>query len=531
MKKQNRMTGAIPALRTCLLAVLFLAGRDAAGAVKPNILMILADDLGYGDVSCYNPRRGKISTPNIDRLAAQGFRFTDAHSSSGVCSPSRYALLTGRYHWRTGKAGIVGLFGPPMIAAERLTLPRLLQQHGYRTAAVGKWHLGWNWPIPPGEAEAFKAVPGDESEAPEDRQRLLWQSVFSRTLPGGPTTRGFQSYFGTDVPNWPPYCFIENDRTIGIPSVFLPKRLIGGNMASLQGPALPGWMLEDILPALADRACDFLRDAARRPEPFFLYLPLTSPHTPLAVNRDWRGKSGLNNPYADLVMETDAVVGRVLAALEESGAADRTLVLFTSDNGCSPNIGAADLEKQGHFPSGPFRGYKSDVWEGGHRVPFLVRWPGVVRPGGVSRQPVHQADWMATLAEILGQRLPAAAGEDSFSLLPLLRGKDKPLRDHMVSQSIRGLLALRFGSWKLIFGKGSGGWTQGDDGLPGQLYNLDRDPGETINLFAEQPGTVRKLSRQMEKLVESGRSTPGRKQKNDVPIPWAYRMADLKGSN
>jgi arylsulfatase A len=461
---------------------------------KPNIIVILADDLGYGDVQCNNPTRGKIPTPNIDRLASQGMRFIDGHSSSGVCSPSRYTLLTGRYHWRTGKSGIVGQWEKPMITADRLTVPALLKQHGYRTAAIGKWHLGWTWPA---------VVDGKRN--------------WTQPIKDGPTTRGFDTYFGTDVPNWPPYCFIENNRTVGIPSETLPASLVGNNLASKPGVALPGWKLEAILPTLGDRACAFIADAAKQPEPFFLYMPLTAPHTPLAVTDEWKGKSGLG-AYADFVMETDAVVGRVLDTLEKSGAAGNTLVLFTSDNGCAPYIGVPAMEAKGHFPSGPLRGYKSDAWDGGHREPFIVRWPGTVKPGTVCGQLVHQADLLATCAGILDVKLPANNGEDSVSFLPLLRGEDKPIREHAVSQSSGGVLALRSGSWKLVFGKGSGGWSKGTVQTPGQLYNLADDIGEKNNLYAKYPERVAEMTALMEKIIREGRSTPGPQKGNDVPV-------------
>jgi arylsulfatase A-like enzyme len=248
-------------------------------------------------------------------------------------------------------------------------------------------------------------------------------------------------------------------------------------------------------------------------------MPLTSPHTPLAVNAQWKGKSGLNT-YADFVIETDAVVGRVLAALERSGAAGHTFVLFTSDNGCAPYIGADELEKKGHYPSGPLRGYKSDVWEGGHRVPFIVRWPGAVKAGAVCHQLVHQADLLATCADIIGATLPANAGEDSVSFLPLLSGEEKPVREHAISQSMRGLLSIRRGQWKLIAGRGSGGWSKGQDEHPAQLYNLEDDLAETRNLWAEKGAIATELTTLLEKLVNDGRSTPGPPQKNDVPVKW-----------
>jgi arylsulfatase A-like enzyme len=520
------MTRRTTLIGCAVLALKLAAGVQAPRASEPepthppNIVVILADDLGYGDVQCYNRQRGKIPTLHIDRLASQGMLFTDAHSSSGVCSPSRYTLLTGRYHWRTRlQAGIVGEFGRPLIAPDRLTIAGLLARHGYRTACVGKWHLGWDWPIPPGKETLFRAPPASPDAAPMDEQRAVWRDTFVLPIEGGPTTRGFTTYFGTDVPNWPPYCFIENNRTKGIPSEFLPGALLKNNLASLQGPALPGWRLEAILPALADRACGFIEQAAIGPFPFFLYLPLTAPHTPLAVNAAWRGKSGLN-PYADLVMETDAVVGRVLAALERSGTADHTLVFFTSDNGCAPYIGLDELKAKGHFPSGPLRGYKSDVWEGGHRVPFIVRWPGVVRARARSDQLVLQADLMATCAEILDTTREDGNAEDSCSLLPLLKGMDKPVRESAVTQSAQGLFAIRKGPWKLILGPGSGGWGTGRDDQPAQLYNLADDLAESRNLHASRPDVAAELTALMESTVSRGRSTSGAVRRNDVPVNW-----------
>lgn len=456
-----------------ILAVLLLAPLAAlqAAADKPNILVIYADDLGYGDVQCNNPNRGKIPTPNIDRLAAQGMRFTDGHSSSGVCSPSRYTLLTGRYHWRTRlQDGIVGPFGEPLITPDRMTIGTLAQQQGYRTACIGKWHLGMDWPVTKeqrsllaparqfaeGASKAEKRAAAARAIATEE-QIAVWRDVFSKPIGGGPSTRGFDLYFGTDIPNWPPFCFIENDRTLGIPTEFLPRQLMSNNQASNQGPALKDWKLEGILPALGDRTIQFVDEAVANKEPFLVYLPLTTPHTPLAVNPEWKGKSGLN-AYADLVMETDAVVGRVLDALEKSGAADNTLVIVTADNGCAPYVGVKDLERMGHYPSGPLRGYKADAWEGGHRVPFIVRWPGMVKPGGVCSRLVHQADFLRTFADVFGAQLPDTAGEDSFSLLPLLKGEDKPIRENAVSASIRGTPGLRSGPWKYIPAPGSGGW-------------------------------------------------------------------------
>lgn len=522
-------------MKRILLATVFLVPlvvAQSAAPAKPNILILYADDLGYGDVQCYNPERGKIPTPHIDKLASQGMRFTDGHSSSGVCSPSRYTLLTGRYHWRTKlQRGIVGAFEPALIARDRMTIGTLAKQQGYRTACIGKWHLGMDWPVTKQQRALLAplAKPDDEvgkaskkavaSEAvPTEEQVAFWREVFSKPIAGGPTTRGFDLYFGTSVPNWPPFCFIENDRTVGIPTEFLPARLLRDNQASIQGPALKDWKLEPILPALGDRTIQFINESVSRREPFLVFMPLTSPHTPLAVNAEWKGKSGLNL-FADFVMETDAVVGRVLDALEKSGAADNTLVIFTADNGCAPYIGVQDLEKKGHYPSGPLRGYKADAWEGGHRVPFIVRWPGVVKPGSVCNQLVSQADFIRTFADVFGAELPDNVAEDSFSLLPLLKGDDKPIRENTVSASINGVPAVRSGSWKYIPASSSGGWGKGGDpSRPVQLYNLADDLGETKNLAAAMPEKVAEMKALLEKLITDGRSTPGAKQKNDVEV-------------
>lgn len=512
----------------CLLLIPSLVARSQTpgSGRAPNVVVILADDLGYGDISCNNPERGKIRTPHIDRLAAQGLRFTDAHSSSGVCSPSRYTLLTGRYHWRSRlQQGIVNLWEVPLIAPDRLTIAGLARQNGYRTACVGKWHLGWNWPIAAEQTAYFRGFEGRDQAAITDAHRAAWRDVFSQPIAGGPIARGFDTYFGTDVPNWPPYCFIENDRTVGIPSQLLPAEKLTEQLASLPGPALPDWKLEAILPALADRACALITEAATNRTPFLLYMPLTSPHTPLAVNAPWRGKSGLESPVADLVLETDAVVGRVLDALAQNGVLDNTLVIFTSDNGFAPYTGAKDLEARGHYPSGPLRGYKGDAWEGGHRVPLIACWPNVVQPGGVCSQLVHHADVMATLADIWGTKLPDNAGEDSISFLPLLHGADRPVREQAISQGAAGLMALRLGSWKLIVGAGGGGPWSGLSAEPktasaGQLYNLDADLAETNNLYDEQPERVAQMMSLLEKLVQDGRSTPGAPQTNDVPVLW-----------
>ncbi|MBN1558288.1 MAG: sulfatase-like hydrolase/transferase [Lentisphaerae bacterium] len=493
----------------------------------PNIVYFLVDDMGYGDASCLNPD-GKIQTPNIDRLAGEGMIFADAHSSSAVCSPTRYSVLTGRYNWRSSlQKGIVGVYGDPLIAEDRLTVPGFLQQHGYHTACIGKWHLGQGWDIE--VDDDFRPEHGYDSTAARDleaseQQRQRWREAFLKPTTGGPTTRGFDYYFGVDVPNWPPYCFIENDHTVGTPSEFLPTRLIGNNLASLQGPAMPYWHFEQLLPTWAKKAECYIKERAKADEPFFLYLPMTSPHTPLSVNKPFIGKSGLNNLYADLVIETDDILGRVLDSLERHGVADNTLVIFASDNGCAHYIGAKEMEAQGHFPSGPYRGYKSDAWDGGHRIPCIARWPGIIEPGTECSSLVCLSDLMATCVDIVGAKLPDNAGEDSISMMPLFRGTGASGRRTVVHHSSIGKFAIRNGRWKLVLCPGSGGWTYNDaeaakDGLPlVQLYDMQVDPGEAKNVQAEQPDKVRELLALLKTYVSNGRSTPGTQQNNDVPV-------------
>ena len=512
---------------------------------KPNIVYFFVDDMGYGDASCLNPS-GKIKTANIDSFAGEGMIFTDAHSSSAVCSPSRYSVLTGRYNWRsTLQKGIVGVYGDPLIAEDRMTVPGLLKKHGYHSACIGKWHLGQGWDFKVEKDAFFPSSNHSRTNLELNAEREVtpelqatWSEAFSKPTTGGPTRRGFDYYFGVDIPNWPPYCFIENDRTVGIPSEWLPERLLGDNQASFAGPSMPYWHFEQLLPTWAEKADSYIRERAETKQPFFLYLAMTSPHTPLSVNKQFIGKSGLNNLYADLVIETDDVFGRVLKSLEKHGIADNTLVIFASDNGCAHYVGAKEngrgnfesaMEPQGHFPSGPYRGYKSDAWDGGHRIPCIARWPGVIKPGSICDQLVCLSDLIATCAEIIGEKLPENAGEDSVSMLPLFREPSAKIRDHVVHHSIAGKFAIREGRWKLVLCPGSGGWTYKDDdaaqaGLPLiQLYDMKADPGEKNNLYKKEAAKVREMLALLEKLVADGRSTPGAPQKNDVPVDlWKF---------
>ena len=493
----------------------------AEPAVKPNIVFILCDDLGCGDVACNNPE-GKIPTPRIDRLAGEGMRFTNAHTTSSVCTPTRYGVLTGRYNWRSRlQSGVLGGLSPPLIEPGRLTVAGLLRQNGYHTACIGKWHLGMKWPLKP-DAEGF----GDRIEkGPEG-----WNVDYGQPITEGPNSVGFDYYFGIAASlDMVPYTFIENDRVTAIPTVDKAfPMMLGRSGMTRRGPGATEFEAVDVLPTLTRKAVEYIAQRTAPgadQKPFFLYLPYASPHTPIVPSPEWQGRSGLNY-YADFVMQTDACVGEVLDALAKHGAADNTLVIFTSDNGCSPQADFPALQEKGHNPSSIFRGHKADIWDGGHRVPFIVRRPGKVKAGATSDQLVSLVDLMATCADLLQVKLPDNAAEDSVSFLPVLLGKaDGPVREALVHHSINGKFSIRQGRWKLELCPGSGGWSSPRDpqavkqGLPPiQLYDMQDDPGEQHNAQAEHPEIVRNLTALLERYVAQGRSTPGAPQENCVPV-------------
>lgn len=474
-----------------LLAPLTASCAEPPGGAKPNIVYVLCDDLGYGDVHCLGGDRSKISTPNIDRLAGQGMIFTDAHSSSAVCTPTRYSILTGRYNWRTHlQKGVLQGFSPPLIDAARLTVPAMLKRCGYATACIGKWHLGMG----------------------------MSKTKIDAPITEGPITRGFDYFFGISASlDMPPFAFIENDHFTELPTV--QKKWVR------EGIAAPSFEAVDVLPTLTRKAVEYLGKQAKSGNPFFLYLPLNSPHTPILPSKAWQGKSKLG-AYGDFVMETDWALGEVMAALEKHGIAGNTLVIFTSDNGCSPAANIRHLQMLGHFPSGNRRGFKADIFDGGHRIPFIASWPAKIKPGTRSDQLICLTDLMATCADILETKLPQNAGEDSASLLPVFMGKaDRPVHEAVVHHSINGSFAIRQGPWKLAFCSGSGGWSEPKPGskeaqsLPSiQLYNMNDDVGERTNVSKAHPEVVERLTRIMERFIADGRSTPGTPQKNDVKI-------------
>lgn len=460
----------------------------------PNIIFILADDMGYGDVSCLNDE-SKIHTPHINRMAREGIVFTDAHASSSVCTPSRYSILTGRYAWR-GKLqrGVLGPLEAPLIENDILTLPQFLKSNGYHTACIGKWHLGMSWPFRNPRTIAGMEWSGkDIVEAANDID-------FSQAIENGPTARGFDYYFGVDVPNFPPYCFIEGNRTLGVPNKPKPESMFG-----TPGPMVEGWNLEEILPQLTRKAVAYIDERAKARKPFFLYFPLTAPHTPIAPIAKFRGKSKAGI-YGDFVMQLDDTVGQINAVLKKHGIARNSLVIMTSDNGSPGRNGSLEapgtvVEMFGHNPSWILRGMKADTWDGGHRIPFIAKWPGCIPMGSTCKELVCLMDLMATCAAILNEELSPDCAEDSFNILPYFLGEPckKPIRKELVHHGSKSLYGIRSGPWKLILGQGSGGFSPDPKTTvydpPGQLYAMNNDIREQNNLYFQHPETVEELTR------------------------------------
>ncbi len=466
-------------------------------ADQPNILVILADDMGYGDIQALNPE-SKIPTPHLNKLAGGGATFTDAHSGSAVCTPTRYGLLTGRYCWRTRlKSGV--LFPPndrPLIANDRVTIAKFLKSHGYRTAIVGKWHLGIGW-------------------ARNENGKVDFDAPFT----DGPIEKGFDQFFGIAASlDMVPYVFLRDHQAVA--KTTKTQQALGFPKYIRKGPKDPAFDPGDCLDLLAKQAGTFIKESAKADDgaPFFLYLPLTASHKPVWPHQRFVGKTKLG-PYGDFVHQVDHTVGVVLQALEESGAADNTLVIYTSDNGSFmfrrrdgekhhlANENDQGFRPQDHQANFHFRGTKADVWEGGHRVPFLVRWPkGGIKPGTTSDRVTCLTDILATVAEAVDQPLPEGAGEDSFSFLAEARGgKAAQTRPGVINHSAAGFFAIRRGPWKLILASGSGG-RQKPRGKsfekPYHLFHLGKDPSETKNLINESPDIAADLEKEFLSLAK-----------------------------
>jgi arylsulfatase A-like enzyme len=458
---------------------------------KPNIVFIMADDLGYGEVSALNvnPAKGKIVTPHVDRLVAQGMTFTDAHSGSAVCTPTRYGLLTGRYAWRTWlQSGVVQGHAPCLIDKEILTIGEMLRENGYKTGIVGKWHLNYIY----ADAETGETGGDDYKFRPPLNSQIL----------DGPLDHGFDYFYG--------YHHSRDMETV-----------VENRRAIAHKPVIT------MLPGIEEKSIDFINrhvDQALSGQPFFLYVALSSPHSPVVPAQEWQGKSGLNE-HADFVMQTDHTVGKIVEAIDAAGLRENTMIIFTSDNGTSgPTANIDELEEMGHYPSWILRGSKADIWDGGHRVPFIVRWPGITEAGSQSSALICHTDFMVTVADVIEYKLPMNAAVDGVSYLSVLYGKGiNRYRPEVVHHSFHGKFAIRSKQWKLILAPGSGGWSAPRDekaweqGLPDiQLYDMETDIQEQKNLQAQYPEMVNELIKKLETIVENGRSTPGLNQKNDI---------------
>ena len=529
-------TGMHTCFKPLSALLFFLLAAIVGGAEKPNIVVVLADDLGIGDVNCYGGERCLIETPHIDRLAGEGLRFTDAHVNASICTPTRRALMTGRLNWRFGPtigSGPWGFVGP-RPGTDRYTLAKLLKKAGYHTGYVGKWHLG-----------TLMATKDGEVQGPTNVD-------YSKPLVHGPRDFGFdESFILPGSLDMFPYAFVRNHQWQG--EITAQK---GWSAFNRIGPAAVDFEDHEVLETFYREAESYI-GKRRKGEPFFLFLALTAPHTPISPGGDWEGKSALGL-YGDFVMEVDHAVERVMNALDTGGFDHNTLVLFSSDHGPASYAGnirkstpaqIKKLEERGHYPSGPYRGYKFSIYEGGLRVPLIARWPAVIEPGSRNDSLVGLCDLMATFAELTGVSLRADEAPDSVSFARLLRNPSgEGERNTLIMRSVAGF-AFREGDWKLCLCPGSGtvagaDTAAGNDPMPDvawrraldafgavpededllkapfvQLFDLAEDPHEDHNLAGRYPERVEKMVAKLREQVERGRSTPGPDLENDRHIP------------
>ena len=481
---------------------------------RPNVVFILADDMGYGDVGYLN-ENSKISTPNINRIGQEGRYFTDAHSPSALCTPTRYGVLTGRYCWRTRiTRSVCWGSSKHLIEPERITVASLLKRQGYSTACIGKWHLGMDMQTREGGVI-------QDSHALVDTRAYKADIDWNARILNGPTAVGFDHFYGISASlDMYPYIWIEDDRFVGECTttqdlLFITRDYRPDRYSDNTGPAHEDFVAEEVMPIITQKTVDWI-EQQDKDTPFFMCMSLTAPHIPIVPSAPYRGRSDLG-PYGDFCMEVDDSVGRVLDALDENGFSDNTLVIFTADNGCAPYIGVEEMNEKGHFPSYVFRGYKSDIFEGGHRIPFLARWPNRIEAGSSSDETICLTDLLKTCAAINDVNLTSLAGEDSYNILPALVGDnlDSPIREATIATAGNGAFSVRQGRWKLELTGSTGGYGNIaeeeviEQGLPSvQLYDLENDIGETNNLYAEYPDVINRLTALLEGYRASGRSTP-----------------------
>ena len=502
-----------------LFQILFGIGVITAqnNATKPNIIYILADDLGIGDLTIYN-ENGKIPTPHIDQMAKEGMRFTDAHTSSAVCTPTRYGILTGRYNWRTPlKEFVTWGNSPSLIQKGRLTVAQILKDKGYKTANIGKWHLGLNWTMKNDSPEF------DHYSERSDRFNFI-DIDYSQPLKFGPNNMGFDySYIISASLNMPPFVYLENNKATMVPTGISAQTRNQSPFATwIKGVIADDFKHEEVLPNIVEKSISFIKENANKEEPFFMYVPLPSPHDPVLPIAPWKGKSEIKSPYADFVIMIDDLMGTIFKTLKEQGIDQNTLVVFTSDNGFATTNDLKTLIKEKHSPCYIYSGYKGSYLEGGHRVPFLVKWPGKIKPNSVSNATICTTDFMATCADLVNYDLKDNEAEDSFSMLPLFTQKGTYLREATIHHDKYGIFAIRKGDWKLIVSPNSGMNAAGKqveskNKLPEEvLYNLQSDITEKDNVAPKFPEKVKELKQLLIKQIKEGRSTPGKIQKNDA---------------
>ncbi len=506
--RRTKHASSLPAFCSAALALLAACSpqQPPPEERRPNILFLLADDMGYGDPGSFNAD-SKIPTPSMDALSAGGMVFTDAHSGSAVCTPTRYGVLTGRYAWRSSlKQGVLSGYSRALIEPDRMTVASMLRKLGYHTGVIGKWHLGLDWATlsQPAGWEA-----GDSPVASDFSRPAGLEIDFSAPVTNGPATLGFDySYIIPASLDMAPYVYLENNACEKPATVHEPGRF-DGPVFWRPGEAAEGFDFFDVLPNLTRQAVAYIeRRAASPDQPFFLYLPLPAPHWPWVPTEDFIGRSSAGK-YGDFVTQVDASIGRIAEALKKAGLFENTLFVVTSDNGAEWD--PSHIEEFGHHANHAIqRGKKRDAWEGGHRVPFIASWPAAVGAGASSEQTVCLTDLMATAAAIAGYELPADAGQDSVSILPALLGQDSgPLREATVHHSVDGTFAIRQGKWKYIDGQGPGSqqWNGPAPGEPpAQLYDIEADRHEDSNLFAEQPDVAARLKALLERYKEQGYS-------------------------
>ncbi|MDF1739083.1 MAG: arylsulfatase [Verrucomicrobiales bacterium] len=503
--------------RIILILLFFINGSlfgETQEKALPNVIFIIADDLGIGDVSPTNPDC-KIETPNLQAMADEGITFLDANSPGSVATPTLYGVLTGRYCWRSRLAkGVLRGNSDHLIPADRETVAHLLQRAGYDTQMIGKWHLGWDW-----------------AKTVREKAKRRTMIDFTEPVKNGPDINGFDGYYGHCGPlDMPPYVWVDTGRITAIPELV---KSVSPEVDPYgwfrRGPMSPDFNIIEVLPHLFEKNIAHIKaqaKEAKQGKPFFLYFPLPAPHTPIIPADQFKNASGIN-PYADFVMQIDHHMGELSASLKEAGIDDNTLVFFTSNNGCSPEANFHALGEHGHDPSAGYRGHKADIYEGGHRVPLIVRWPDSIEGGQKTNALASLNDFYATMRDITGQPVLERGGEDSHSLLPAFNGESKTERDTLIGHSITGTFSIRKGDWKLCLSAGSGGWSAPREAVarkqnlpPMQLYNLKNDRSEQSNLLHEHPAKVNELLRLLNEEVTRGRSTPGEAVSNDRNVTF-----------